>query len=784
VISSFPKLAPVVLALALAALGNDAAGQPSQPAAPAAASETGAGAKLTAQLDALDAWLGDEENGDKWRRFLHTDELRDELAKGDEADVTAVARALQRFQEKAPGLERAPFAAVRTTLADWLAELKGRYRDDIVGLTRASRSDHVPITAEQFEQVHNDMRTKARALEQALAAAGQVGAGWKKYLGWEMLEPQLGAEPDVDRKSLADLDEVLRRFRTNEPGLELPPFLDTAQAIERYRGLVTWATAAKTRDSRPDYQRLVESLAQQLERHVTRPTTETAWKVGRVLGVIDALGQSGELVEAIHRSYVRPNVRGAVSANFIYRMPNRPVDQVRPLRDCILGTRVLGTTHSLGNIRYELRPSTGTVELMVYLNGEAHSQSRGFHHPVRIRSTSHTDFWAYKQLSFSEERFTSTPAVAWADTDTRIHSITKTGGNFGRRLVEKIAWQRAMEQHGQAERIASEHARQNVLNDFNATVARDLAAARLRYTEKIGAPLVRRGIQLEHLALKSSEQGVRLETIFAGRSQLAAPSEPPLVAPGHDLWGQIHESAVNNYLPLALASARIAQQTADKPAALSGNVPNWLKVMAIKQPQLASGIEKGAEIVEEAQEELEELMPGEPPPPQTPAFKPYSITLNGEAPVSAHFDDGKISIRVRAAELVSEDAEYQNWDFIVTYAITQKDNHVILKRVGDIEVFPTGFDPAWDKRLTAQQSAFRNTLAGNMNARAKAGQSFPPKIPIEPLRLTRFGVLVLKELVADDGWLTVGWQLPPPGSVEALPPTTGESAGVTTEPRQ
>ena len=47
-----------------------------------------------------------------------------------------------------------------------------------------------------------------------------------------------------------------------------------------------------------------------------------------------------------------------------------------------------------------------------------------------------------------------------------------------------------------------------------------------------------------------------------------------------------------------------------------------------------------------------------------------------------------------------------------------------------------------------------------MNARANAGQSFPKEIPIEPVRLSRFGVLVLRELVADDGWLTVGWGLP------------------------
>ena len=58
----------------------------------------------------------------------------------------------------------------------------------------------------------------------------------------------------------------------------------------------------------------------------------------------------------------------------------------------------------------------------------------------------------------------------------------------------------------------------------------------------------------------------------------------------------------------------------------------------------------------------------------------------------------------------------------ITYAVTQDNDGILLKRVGDIEVFPTGFDPAWDKQLTAQQSGFRSTLAKNMNARANAGE--------------------------------------------------------------
>jgi hypothetical protein len=60
-----------------------------------------------------------------------------------------------------------------------------------------------------------------------------------------------------------------------------------------------------------------------------------------------------------------------------------------------------------------------------------------------------------------------------------------------------------------------------------------------------------------------------------------------------------------------------------------------------------------------------------------------------------------------------------------------------------------------------------------MNARARSGESFPHEIPIEPIRVTRLGTLLLQELTADDGWLTVSWILPPQTPPQKmLPPAT------------
>lgn len=745
-------------------------------AAPAA--KASATARLSQALAELETWIGDGDNGQRWRRHLHIADLHAAIAQGDQADPAELASVLHRFTAKTPGLEQGRFVAVRKALAAWLEDLKRQYASDPQRLAWASRGDYQPITPEQFAAIQRDLRTKAAALEQALGHDTPLARGWKKFLQWDLLAPHLAKGFQPDRKSIADLDQVLARFHANEPGLELPVFTNLAQAIAPYRVLAGWATAATVRDSRQDYERLVASVGDQLTRHLKTPTTETAWKAGRLLGIVDSLAQSPELVAAVRNQFARANVTATVSPDFVMEMPEqRNFDQVRPVRDCILGTSIFGSARTLGNMRYEIVPSDADARLRLRLDGQAFSNTRGYNGPVRISSTGTTVYCAEKLVTLHQDFFTATPAVASVDTRTRINSINKTGGKLGSRLIEKVAWKRAGQQKRQAELISAAHTRERVVTEFDERAAKDLGDARARYVEKIGDPLIRRGMSPEYLRLYSAPTGLGFEATFANRHQLAADAPAPTKMPGLDMAIQIHESAVNNYLPLVLSSARIAQETADQEPVLEGNMPTWFKLASVVQPKLAAAASSGVEAVQQATEQIEDAIEdagvADPDKPTAPPFRPYSITLNAEAPVSIRFDDGKVAIRVRAAVLAADDAEYKNWDFIVTYAITAQGDQILLKRVGDIEAFPTGFDPAWDKQLSAQQSGFRSTLAKNMNARAQSGQSFPDEIPIEPIHISRFGVMVLRELVADDGWLTIGWTLPEAGAPQppSSPPT-------------
>jgi hypothetical protein len=714
-------------------------------------------ADVAAAFDKLDAWLGVGPNGDRWRAYLQSDPLRGELLKGPNADPAVVLRTLRQLRGDANGLELAPFRAAADSLSRWLTELRRPLTANLADYARAAGADHVPVTRVQFARVQQELRAAAQALDTALAADPAQAAAWKTYLLWPTLEPHLAPDYQPTTASIDELDDVLRRFRANEAGLELPVFQRVASALTKYQALAPWAIT--TRDSRVAYRQYLDGLARLLERHAERPTIETSRLVARGLAVIDPLGQSADFVTAMRAAYAHPNVYGAVSANFVMRAPNRPIDRVTPVRDCILGTSIFGSAHAIGNVQYNLIPSDDTVELAIYLTGEANSRTTGRNGPVQIRSTGVTNYWASKRISLSDDAFVAGPTTAGAHLDSTIHSIRKTGGALGRRLIEKIAWNRAREQQPQAERISAGHTRERVVREFEETVARDLAAVRAQYEDRIRRPLSRRGVSPEYLRMQSGPNGVSIETLFGTRSQLGAPGERPAPMPGHDMLVQIHESAINNYLPLALASARIAQETAENPPKLEGNVPNWLKALSVARPNLAAAASAGVERVVEAQERIADVVGAEPevkPPP----FKPYSITLNGEAPASVHFDDNRVIIRVRASELSSEDSAYQNWDFVITYAIMQEGDRILLRREGEIEAFPTNFDPDWPRQLNAEETGFRSVLKKNMNARAAAGQSFPKEIPIEPVRLSRFGVLVLRELIADDGWLTVGWGLP------------------------
>jgi hypothetical protein len=328
-------------------------------------------------LDALDAWLGSGPNSDRWRAYLRTAEVRRAAQFGADADAAIVNQAMQRFTSNANGLDLPRFVAVRDALAAWQRELTQQGKADLAQLAAAQASRHVLVSQEDFLVARRDLRDRATALLQFLNGQSPRADGWKRYLKWNQLEPHLADDFQVTRRSLTEISEVLGRLRANQPGLELPAFTDLAKSIARYRGIATWLIASRSRDPKAIYQQLLTRLSTELERHRDRPTTETSWEVGRVLGIIEGIGQSADFISAVRQRFVKPNIQATVSAGVIRRLPDRRRDELRPVRDCILGTTIIGQALTSTEVEYALGDSNNSIALAIHLAGGADSNNNG-----------------------------------------------------------------------------------------------------------------------------------------------------------------------------------------------------------------------------------------------------------------------------------------------------------------------------------------------------------------------------------------------------------------------
>lgn len=709
--------------------------------------------RLESALDQLDAWIGPGAKGDRWRVYLRSEALREQIAAGADADLEIVAGALQKYNSGTAGLELRRFVAVRQALEDWLEALIENSSEDLPSLVWKLRGEHQPVTDERFAKVRQALCDSTEELLRTIDATPS-DTPWKEYLRWELLEPHFADDCVINRESLQNLDAVLRRFHTDQAGLEWPAFTRTAKAIEKYRELAFWNALARRRDTSEIYDSYVKQLQEQLRRHQEAPTVETERQINKTLATIDNLGHAPALVSAIRSRYAQPNVRAEISVEALNRLPE-PVYQMQPVRDCILGASVRGTAFTSGDVRFASVRSEDHIALDVHLTGHITTNTVGYRKPVKVKTVGHTDYSATKRLTISDDRFHASQAYVAARAHNHTRSVQKTGGKFGKRLVEKIAWKKVREKKAQSERIAAQRARTRVSAGFDERVLEALTRGRADYEGKFQFPMIRRGFESDRTQFRSTDGVLHGLMALSTSKQISTNTAPPGKNPENDVTVQVHETAVNNYLPFLLSGVVFVQEVEDLPQRLEGDVPEWLKKAAEEKREEGGG--PGTPLI--PADAIEEGLEQE--------FRPYRLELNSEHPVSVSFKDNMLMLRLRFAKVQPDTREdeppLENWDFLVSYEVAERNGSIVLTRVGEIEVFPTGFDPRWDTKLTSEQVGYRNNLAKNLNRRADKGQGFPREVIVPQLKITNEDrparEFKLRQLNCDDGWLTIGYQV-------------------------
>jgi len=675
-------------------------------------------------LEELNQWLDQTPHKEGWKEYLHTSRLEKQLAAPQQADPQVVAEVLARYCSEADGLDLAPFVRVREALTDWLAEITGDSWHGLAQQAKASEKAFIPFGPQTAQRALARLKAAVAALDQRLRLAGPNGQAWREYLGWQELTEQLdrGPQADLDR-----LDAIYYKFDAGFEGLGLYWFTDVRQALQ------DWLIVLRATDQaelQANYRTVLDRLAEELKTLGPTPTAEQTQRIGAILGWLRDARQSPWLVKNIQRRFNRANLQIEIAASLLQAGLDRPVEDLSPVVDWILGTEIHGTGRTKGHISSQLIPNAQAVEVLLHFVGTTESDTVGYNGPARIYASGQTRFQAQKRLWILPDGLQTAPAQAQADTQTAIRGIGLVRGGC---LVERIAWKRTYQTKPTAEWIAARHAEDRLECRLDEEVERLVAQRNREFRERIRQPLWERRLWPAEIQLSSTDRAVYLRVCQAGAVQLAASAQAPLTSGPADLVVQVHETMVNNVASSGLGGMILTDEHFDRVEQEPGPLGQFFQQL----PTQAEG-------------------------------EPWALYFAHGQPVLVTFRDGRFTITLHGRAFRRGQTKYPGMDITAEYRIERTPTGYRAVRIGELKIFPPGFEPG--QQLSVQQQVLKDLLQRRFE------KILPPEMTPQPLALpetwTSRGQLELIYWESRDGWLTMAWRRTASGSA----PTSATTA--------
>ena len=591
------------------------------------------------------------------------------------------------------------------------AQLPARRLEELATQSLQATEDFRPVGDATLDAAAAGLRRALVPLD-ALLARSRSGGSWREYLDWPALQAQAASGQAADPATLRRLEQLLG---ATETGLDLREFVAVRKAVTRYAEA---ADAARGNGATRMGQRL-GTLASALLSASATGSAESLAPVPPILERLAEAGQAGGVVAAVRAATARPNILLEVHESLLARAVNRPVDQIMPVDEVMLGTRVRGSGHTRGSVRLDIVPSSDRAAFDLVFDAQNVANTRGSQGPVTVQSRGVTSLDARRRFLLDEFTATAAPVEASADTATTVTGIGIDAA-VGKRLIRKIASRKIAETRPRAEAIAEGRARDRLRRQFQEQTEPALTQFRDQFQEKVRGPLERQGLYPESLHMSTTDTTLAITARKATASQLAAASSPPASAAGNLIAARVHETAINNMLEEKLGGRVITQADADRMA-------------------------------REGKAKMPESLGSDPDQ------KPWAVTFSKHRPVTVAVDDGRVKVMVRGDKFVSGDRSFPGMDIWVTYAIATSSQGLHLVREGDVQIYPPGFKPGGREKLSMAETSLRRILQKRFDKLCREVIDIPD-LPLQG-EVATMGPLPMQQLVASkDGWIVAGWR--------------------------
>ncbi len=577
--------------------------------------------------------------------------------------------------------------------------------DDLVAMALAAKDQFQPLPTNRVPEARAGLEKAISQLDTFLATGSEANAAnWKQYLRWDEMTAEL-AKPEGP--NLGRLGQILALYYRSYESLEHPDFAEMRRALLDYRSGLAMANDQQLAER---YVTRLDNLAKQLAEFEQAPTMERSQAIGALVGWLETAGQADDLIAAIRERYWQPNLYTVVSQRLMNSGLTMEIAETEDVRDCILGTTMVGTASMQGSTKVELLDDTERAHILLNLTGNIHSDNVGYNRGVKIYTEGETQVHGTKSVHIDANGISSTDSQVSCSTDSKINAITAKSC-----LVEKIAWKRAGRSKSSAERVGSQHAEQRVAEGMDERADELLLQASNDYQEKFRKPLLRRDEFPQEMNFRTANGLLEIVWRQANVGQLAAPSKPTPIEGDNDLAVQLHESFVSNFSRAMLGGVRLTDK------------------------RLVELLEKNTGEVPEAVQLSDDK-------------EPWAITFSSREPVSATFTENtlRFAIRGRLFEL-GERVVRKELEMSAVYKLEKTPEGAHLTRQGDVSVEYLGATGQLPAEAIIVRTVMRQKFEGIFAAEFETtGIQLPG-------RWENGGMLHLEQMVANNGWLNLAW---------------------------
>lgn len=384
------------------------------------------------------------------------------------------------------------------------------------------------------------------------------------------------------REKLADLQGRLATIREALGSSEYAPIHDDLRTLagRMQRRLELAALVLDLLESDGSLRGPLSKMVSALEAYEDENAQDSAANVRKLLRELDE--KSPEAAEKLWSyvllHYLNYNVRASVGEGLFKEVVQECRIEGRPVRDCFMGTRLVGDSTTTSQIGFNLVPNSRQAEFEIEVDGEVRSRTTGYNAKATLFSTGRHYFKARKRVRFDGYRFNSQPASISVNANNNTYAARTKYSKIPilGKIANKIAVKEAAKRRPKSEAFARRRVGENVLPEFNAEVDDQLAEQNVELANEVRPRFEEVGLQPETLALSSTSSMLLASARMMNGDELAGTAPLDLAAPLNGAILQLHESALNNGIDRiglagqSLTETELRQKIADFASSVAG----------------------------------------------------------------------------------------------------------------------------------------------------------------------------------------------------------------------